>query len=582
MDSSSPTAPLARSPLFPPGGRSSSFFTYEPYYGLNEKPFSLSADPRFLYKSPSHAATFDDLLLGIRRREGLIVLTGDIGTGKTTLCRAVLDQLDRKTFSTFIPDPFVSREDLLRMLLIDFGVMSVDELKRGRLSGATRPDLSYPLYEFLKSLLPLQAFAVLVIDEAQNLSPALLEEIRILSDLEAPEKLLQVVLVGQLEFRSKLKLPEMRQLDQRVSVRCNLEPLQRDGVASYIAHRLKVAGGGLDRVEFSPDAATMVFEASGGVPRLINLICDRALYRGYLSRAVRIGADTVALAATDLGVGDLTPTPAAISHALGAVRRGRGTVFRTRRRARRRHRTSSRLERTARTFLRRNPGALPNGCRGINICRRDKQRRHAIEESAKDRRPAWGEHVGESDGGARTNRFVKIPMVIFGHRARRQCSQNPASCTSTLSSTKSRGSLPRLPHRRCVMSRGPMTPAVPSTDAQAPPAAAAPAVLGDDGYTIDVAMFAERPESWTPCGAADRRGLPNLLGRDGPRRARTSLCRDGRRLPRPGRRRIGSGAHPADPRTCRRPDYRGPVQIPRSVTRNRVNISEWTRDRQAR
>ena len=128
-----------------------------------------------------------------------------------------------------MPDPFVSREDLLKMLLIDFGVMSVDDLKSGRLNGASRPDLSYPLYEFLRALVPLQAFAVLVIDEAQNLPLSLLEEIRILSDLEGPEKLLQVVLVGQLELLPKLKDPQMRQVDQRVSVRCQLQALDRDG-----------------------------------------------------------------------------------------------------------------------------------------------------------------------------------------------------------------------------------------------------------------------------------------------------------------------------------------------------------------
>jgi general secretion pathway protein A len=195
---------------------SSALLTYEPFYGLREKPFSLATDPKFFYKSAAHAGTFEDLFLAIRRREGLIVLTGDIGTGKTTLCKGVLERLDRKTFTTFVPDPFVTREDLLKMMLLDFGVMSVDDLKSGRMAGASRPDLSYPLYDFLKSLVPLQAFAVLIIDEAQNLSPALLEEIRILSDLEAPEKLLQVVLIGQLELRAKLKLPEMRQLDQRV------------------------------------------------------------------------------------------------------------------------------------------------------------------------------------------------------------------------------------------------------------------------------------------------------------------------------------------------------------------------------
>lgn len=275
---------------------------YEPYYGLKEKPFSLSADPRFLYKSRSHAPAFDDLLAAIRRREGLIVLTGDIGTGKTTLCRAVLQHLDRKTFTTFVPDPFLAREDLLKMLLVDFGVMSVDDLKSGRLKGASRPDLSYPLYEFLNSLVPLQAFAVLVIDEAQNLSLPLLEEIRILSDLEGREKLLQVVLVGQLELRSQLKLPQMRQLDQRVSVRCALDPLGPDAVAGYVTHRLKIAGGGDDRIEFSEEALEAVYRGSGGVPRLINLICDRALQRAYLRRVGRIDAELVRGAMADLSL----------------------------------------------------------------------------------------------------------------------------------------------------------------------------------------------------------------------------------------------------------------------------------------
>ena len=152
----------------PASGRSS-LLTYEPYFGLREKPFSLSSDPRFLYKSPSHAPTFDSLREGIRRREGLIVLTGDIGTGKTTLCKAVLEDLDRKTFSSFVPDPFLSREDLLKMLLVDFGVVSIDDVKSGRLKDTTRPELSYSLYDFLKSLVPLQSpQCVVVVIAVQN------------------------------------------------------------------------------------------------------------------------------------------------------------------------------------------------------------------------------------------------------------------------------------------------------------------------------------------------------------------------------------------------------------------------------
>jgi general secretion pathway protein A len=284
-----------------PAGQSPSL-TYEPHYGLKEKPFSLSADPRFLYRSPAHAPAFDELLNGIRRREGLIVLTGEIGTGKTTLIRSVLQHLDRRTFTAFVPDPFVSREDLLKMLLVDFGVVSLADLKRGSLAGASRPDLSYPLYEFLDSLVPLQAFAVLIIDEAQNLPLTLLEEIRILSDLEQREKLLQVVLVGQPELKSNLKMPQMRQVDQRVSVRCELTPLGVTEVGKYIRHRLTVASENGNPVQFSDNAIAAVFKASGGVPRVINLICDRALQRGHQTQATLIESALIQDAATSLGI----------------------------------------------------------------------------------------------------------------------------------------------------------------------------------------------------------------------------------------------------------------------------------------
>ena len=284
-----------------PAGPSASL-TYEPHYGLKEKPFSLSADPRFLYRSPAHAPAFEELLTGIRRREGLIVLTGEIGTGKTTLIRSVLQHLDRRTFTAFVPDPFVSREDLLKMLLVDFGVVSLTDLKRGSLAGASRPDLSYPLYEFLDSLVPLQAFAVMIIDEAQNLPLGLLEEIRILSDLEQREKLLQVVLVGQPELKEHLKMPQMRQVDQRVSVRCELTALGLTDVGKYVCHRLHVASDGGSHVQFSDGAIGTIFKASGGVPRLINLICDRALQRGYKSRAMLIESSLIYEAITSLGL----------------------------------------------------------------------------------------------------------------------------------------------------------------------------------------------------------------------------------------------------------------------------------------
>ena len=296
------------------------FLTYEPFFGLKGKPFSLASDPAFFYNSASHRAAFDALGAGIRRREGLIVLSGEIGTGKTTLCRAVLSQLDRKTFSTFVPDPFVTREDLLKMLLIGFGVASVTDVNGGRLQGASRQDLSYPLYEFLDALVPLQAFAVLVIDEAQNLSLGVMEEIRILAELEKREKLLQVVLVGQPELRDNLRLPQMRQVEQRVTVRCELTPLSFRDVTEYVQHRLRVAADTPGGVEFTGGALEAVHLASGGVPRLINLVCDRALQRAFDARRKTIDRDIVSAAVRDLdlderqagaelGAADVLPLP---------------------------------------------------------------------------------------------------------------------------------------------------------------------------------------------------------------------------------------------------------------------------------
>jgi type II secretory pathway predicted ATPase ExeA len=297
------------------------FLTYEPFFGLKEKPFSLASDPTFFYNSAAHRAAFDAIDAGIRRREGLIVLSGEIGTGKTTLCRAVLSQLDRKTFSTFVPDPFVTREDLLKTLLIGFGVASVADINGGRLKGASRQDLSYPLYEFLDSLVPLQAFAVLVIDEAQNLSLGVMEEIRILAEVEKREKLLQVVLVGQPELRDNLRLPQMRQVDQRVTVRCELTPLVYRDVTEYVLHRLRVASEDVASCpEFTGGALEAVHLASGGVPRLINLVCDRSLQRAFEARRKTIDRDLVGAAVRDLdlderaagadvGTADILPLP---------------------------------------------------------------------------------------------------------------------------------------------------------------------------------------------------------------------------------------------------------------------------------
>jgi type II secretory pathway predicted ATPase ExeA/cell division septation protein DedD len=281
--------------------------TYEPFFGLNEKPFSLNADPRFVFDSPSYGATRDGLLAGIRRREGLLVLTGEIGTGKTTLCRAVLQDLGRKTYSSMVPDPFASREDLLKMLLIDFGVMSIQELTTGRLRQASRTELGYLLSEFLDSLAQ-DAFVVVIVDEAQNMSLPMIEETRILSDTFGAAGRLQIVFVGQPELHAKLKLPEMRQVDQRVCGYHRLAPMSRDAVAGYIQHRLQAAGGRRDRVLFPPETVDALHRRSGGVARLINRICDRALQLAHARRADEVDQEILETALLEVGSATLSPT----------------------------------------------------------------------------------------------------------------------------------------------------------------------------------------------------------------------------------------------------------------------------------
>jgi len=282
---------------------------YEDYYGFVEKPFSLTPDPRYLYRSESHANAFELLQYGIRRREGFIVVTGDIGTGKTTLCRALLDQLDRKTFTALVLNPFISEDDLLRLILQDFGVVSREDMRRGRLAGVSRQELIQTLNDFLLSLLPLRAKALLIIDEAQNLPRPILEFIRMLSNLETDkEKLLQIVMVGQLNLKDVLRSPELRQLDQRVSIRYELRPLGAEETAAYVAHRLTIAGGGAV-VSFTPKALQSVYKYSGGIPRVINLLCDRALLAAYSERATRVTPEMVRKGAGSL---DLAPPRASM------------------------------------------------------------------------------------------------------------------------------------------------------------------------------------------------------------------------------------------------------------------------------
>ena len=289
---------------------------YEEYYGFVRPPFSLTPDPRFLYRSESHDVALQQVWQAIRRKEGFIVLTGDIGTGKTTLCRTLLEQFDPTTFTSLILNPFLSIEELLREVLLSYGIASKDTLRTGRLSTASKHELIRTLHDFLLSLVPIHGSAVLIIDEAQHLSREVLEEIRILSNLETNEqKLLQIVLVGQLNLLNSLQDAKLRQLNQRISIRCLLRALNREEVDAYITHRLWVARGSTS-IAFTPRAIDIVHAISGGVPRMINLLCDRALMLACDARSDTITETLIADAATGLG---LTVPPVRRRDALRAV-----------------------------------------------------------------------------------------------------------------------------------------------------------------------------------------------------------------------------------------------------------------------
>ena len=282
-----------------PGPASSAPLTCETFYGLNEKPFSLSSDPKFLYHSASHDRVADALVDAVRQREGVVVVTGEVGIGTTMLCRAVIEQLDRRTLTSLVFDRFVAVDDLLKTVLVDFGVISHDDLARGRLAQASRNDLSATLRDFLLSLAALQAFAVVIIDEAQDLPIDVLAQLQALSDVGGSQRLLQVVLVGRPSLLTLLRRPELRQLDGQISRRLELGPLAADEILGYVMHRLTAAGSHA-RVEFEDKAIARVYKLSGGVPRVVNLLCDRALTVAYGSSASVIDEHTIDSAADEL------------------------------------------------------------------------------------------------------------------------------------------------------------------------------------------------------------------------------------------------------------------------------------------
>ena len=289
----------------PPSPESFNEPLYEAFYGLREQPFSLTTDPRFLYLSQQHRRAFDELLTGLRRHEGLLLLTGDTGTGKTTLCRAVIDALGHRTFSALILNPYMSDAEVLRTILREFGLVTRDDIRKGAFEHADVPQLLDTLDSFLRSLVPLNSYAVVIIDEAQSLSPKVLDQIRVLGSMEQDgRRLLQIVLVGQPGLIDALRSDAMRALADRISRRSALEPLLARDVNAYVAHRLQIAGG-KDLVNFDADAMARVADLSDGLPRRINLLCDRALELGRIAGVTTIGAPLITQAAKAIAGGKI-------------------------------------------------------------------------------------------------------------------------------------------------------------------------------------------------------------------------------------------------------------------------------------
>lgn len=257
---------------------------YLQFYRLNEPPFNITPDPRFLYFAPQHREAFDHLMFGISQRRGFIELTGEVGSGKTTLCRAVLAALNGGVETALVLNPSLTETQLLRAMLHDFG-----------LEAKGRDRLAYieTLNEFLLRKSRENVNVALVIDEAQDLSPQLMEQVRLLSNLETDQqKLIQIVLCGQPELQARLKRPDLRQLRQRITVRYHIEPLSAEDVARYIDHRLKVAGA-TDRPSFEPNAIKRIHRYTGGCPRLINAVCDHALLAGFVMQSFSIDTKCV-------------------------------------------------------------------------------------------------------------------------------------------------------------------------------------------------------------------------------------------------------------------------------------------------
>lgn len=246
---------------------------YHKFYGFKEAPFNMTPNSRFFYESAKHVEALSTLIYAIESRKGFVVITGDIGSGKTTVCRTLLNRLDPKTQTALVTNTYISGKDLLHAVLEDLEVEYTQGSKARLLS-----QLNQYLIEQLRN----DHNVVLIIDEAQNLKPAVLEEVRMLSNLETEnEKLIQIIFLGQPELKNKLAMPKLEQLRQRIAAYYHLTPLSEDDTRKYILYRLKIAGGS-DKRYFTDPALDMIYRFSKGVPRLINQVCDSALLNGFI------------------------------------------------------------------------------------------------------------------------------------------------------------------------------------------------------------------------------------------------------------------------------------------------------------
>jgi general secretion pathway protein A len=267
---------------------------YAAYFGLKENPFSLAPESRYLFLSEHHRNALNCLIYGITEKKGFILITGGIGTGKTTICRSLLNSLDNSVETGLIFNTAISELDLLESMITEFGI----SLPAGPKSKKIYIDA---LNEFLLEKFAAGKNVVLLIDEAQNLAHGVLEQVRMLSNLETErEKLLQIVLVGQPELNNHLILPVLRQLNERITVRYDLRPLSPQDVRRYIEYRLQIAGGP-GSIIFSAGAFGCIYGFTEGIPRRINALCDRALLIAYTKGTAKISRKLVKLAAHDIG-----------------------------------------------------------------------------------------------------------------------------------------------------------------------------------------------------------------------------------------------------------------------------------------